>query len=905
MVLYLLWRGDDILKTLIIAEKESQALDYVNGLETYGAFKANKAGRFYESNNYIVTWAQGHIIGLMEPRDYDNWGDRKWELEALPWYPPNHDFKHKVTNERIYNQLKLIFNRTDINEIIIATDAGREGTLIGQELIDHFGFNGTVKRYYDSAVMTPENIQKVIATGLKSDDFHRPRVKAAYARAYADLLLGMNFTIGFSAKAGATLSIGRVKTPIMAMMASRKKEILNFKEETYYELEVEFGGVYKGIWFKEQLSNTKFEKKELVDEMVAKINQKEGVITKKEVKKSPENPKMLYNLNNLQREASKKFGFDPNQTLDIVQSLYDNHKVLSYPRTESEVIGTGHVADLPGILDAINLESYANFVKLIQDKGYSINKKVVNDKKLSDHHAIIPTSTKPKLEKLNANERKVYDLVVKRFLSTYFPAAIYEKTEVITEVEGETFKTSGRIEVDKGWKIVYSGEVDSDEKDSDENTIPPIEKGEVRIVSKTNDIAKKTTPPKLYDFDKLLEIMEKPKKFLETNELKEALDSAEANAGLGTPATRGDILNELLEREYIVRKGKSLDISDFGMKLVDVCPEELKSPEITAEWEGKLRKMELNEYDYNVFMKELYDYIESILNELRVAQWTVVFPRKGGSGEEIATCPHCHTGIRNIGKVYVCSTSTPDSPCFIAPVEIGKKKITPAIIKELSENGETKLIKGFIANSGKKFDAKLKIENKQITFNFEKDAISSCPHCETNITDKGKFYSCDSHTRENPCFVVFKEIAKKQITPSMVKQLAEKGITNEIKGFTGSKGMFDAKLKLDDKKVVFSFNNSPKAKSTSKSLDLKCPLCNQGNIQENARAFGCSNWKGGCKFTVWKNGNKITAETIKTIIENGESGRIDGLKNPNGSYYNVNIKIDYENKAVNSEYVND
>lgn len=892
------------LKTLIIAEKESQALDYVKGLETYGSFKANKPGRFYESNKYIVTWAQGHIIGLMEPRDYENWGDRRWELEALPWYPPNHDFKHKVTNERIYNQIKSIFKRTDINEIIIATDAGREGTLIGQELIDHFGFRGNVKRYYDSAVTTPENIQKVIATDLKGDDFHRPRVNAAYARAYADLLLGMNFTIGFSAKAGATLSLGRVKTPIMAIMAARKNEILNFKEETYYELEVNFAGVYKGLWFKEQLSNTKFNKEENIQEIIAKIAGKEGIIVKKEVKRSPENPKMLYNLNNLQREASKKFGFEPNQTLEIVQSLYDTHKILSYPRTESEVIGTSHVKDLASILSAINTGDYSTFVQKIEENSFTINKKVVNDKKLSDHHAIIPTNIEPNISKLNENEKKIYDLVVKRFIAAYYPAAIYEKTEVVTEVDGETFKTSGRVEIDKGWKVIYNGEIDSDNKE-EENTIPPIEKGESRAISETKKVAKKTTPPKLYDFDKLLEIMEKPKKFLETDDLKEALDSAEATAGLGTPATRGDILNELLEREYIIKKGKSLDVSDFGMKLVEVCPEKLKSPEITAEWEGKLRQMEQNEYEFDTFMKELYEYIESILDELRLAEWSVQFPRKGSGGEEVAICPHCGEPIKDIGKVYVCATSKPDAKCFIIPKEIGKKKISSSQIKELAENGETKLIKGFTAKSGTKFDAKLKLEGKEMTFNFEKDAITTCPYCKTSVTDRGKFYSCETHTRENACFLIFKELAKKTITPSVVKQLAEKGVTNEIKGFTGSKGKFDAKLKLDNKKISFAFNNQSKGKTVNKKLELECPLCKKGNIQENAKAFGCTNWQGGCKFTVWKNGDKINASVIETIIKNGESGRIDGLKSNKGSYYSVNIKIDFENKTINSEFIND
>lgn len=890
------------MKTLVIAEKESQALDLSKGLEKYGSFKLNKPGRYFESNKYIITWAQGHILGLKEPRDSENWGDRKWELEALPWYPPNNKFEYKVTNERIYNQLKAIFQRSDINEIIVSTDAGREGTLIAQELIDHFEFKGPVKRFYESAVLSPENIQRIIENDLKGQDFIVPRVKAAYARSFADLLLGMNFSIGFSAKAGATLSMGRVKTPVMAILAQRKKEIMNFKEETYFELEAEFGGVYKGLWFKEQLSNTKFGKPEEIQAMIAKISGKDGVIVKKEVKKVPENPKLLYSLTTLQREASKKFGFDPDRTLEIAQSLYDTHKMLSYPRTESEVIGTGHVKDLPAILNAINVDVYSSHVQYILSNEIPTNKRMVNDKKLSDHHAIIPTNIAPKLSALNGDERKVYDLVVKRFLSAFYPAAMYEKTEVITEVEGETFKTSGRIEVDKGWKVVYGSDVEDGDDDSEDATIPPIEQGESRVVSTTKEISKKTSPPKLYDYDSLLAIMVNPKRLLATDELKEALDSAEAPAGLGTVATRGEIIKELLNREYIIKKGKSLDISDFGMLMIEVCPEKLKSPEITAEWEGKLRKMELNEYEFDVFMDELHSYIESILDELRVTQWSVMFPRKNG-GEEVATCPHCGTGIKNIGKVYVCGTSTPEDTCFIVATEIGKKKIASSSIKELAENGETKLIKGFTSNKGKKFDAKLKLEGKKLSFSFDKDEIAICPYCQTSVTDKGKVYSCTTNSIETPCFVVFKEIAKKQIPISAVKQLAEKGVTNEIKGFTGSKGKFDAKLKLEDKKVSFAFD--VKTKSENKATNLKCPFCQKGEIKENAKAFGCNNWKEGCKFTVWKNGDKITVKIVEKLIKDGESGRIDGLRYPNGSYFNANLKLDLNKKVINTEQIND
>lgn len=895
------------MKTLVIAEKFSQAEDLSKGLKKYGTFNLNKPNRFFESDSYIITWAEGHILGLKEPRDSENWGpEQKWELEALPWYPPNNNFEFKISKERIYNNLKLIFNRKDIAEIVVATDAGREGTLIAHELIDHFGYSGPVKRLYESASLTPENVQRLFETDLKGEEFIKPRVKAAYARAFSDLLLGMNFTIGFTAKAGPLLSIGRVKTPTMAILATRKKEILNFKEETYYELEVTFGQDYKGLWFKEQLSNTRFSKIEDVEALIQKIENKQGTITKKEVKKVSENPKLLYSLTTLQREASKKFGIDPKETLDIAQELYDKHKILSYPRTESEVIGTDHVKTLKSILDAIDVEEYSLYTQYVISAGIPTNKRLVNDKKLTDHHAIIPTTVKPKMGALNANERKIYDLVVKRFLSAFYPAAVYEKTEVVTEVEGETFKTSGRIEVDKGWKVVYGNDVDVEEESEEAkvSSIPPIEKGESRPVTTNEKIPKKTNPPKLYDYDMLLGAMQSPKKFLATEELKEALESAEAEAGLGTVATRADILDELIEREYIVKKGKNLDISDFGFKLVEVCPEELKSPEITAEWEGKLRKMELGQYDFDTFMDEIRNYIESILNNLARTELSVSFPQTGG-GEEIAKCPHCSEAIRERKYNYSCDSHSKDKKCFAINKEIAKKKISESIVKELALKKMTKVIKGFTGSKGK-FDAALKLDDeKNVVFTFnnqESDKeISKCPTCKTAIKERKFNYACESHSSEKQCFFVNKEIAKKKIPLSAVKELAEKGVTKEIKGFIGSKGSFDASLKLDEnKRVVFNFPE--KTKSKVEQTDIVCPFCGVGKIQENAKAFGCNNWKAGCKFTVWKSGNAVTKELVQELIKNGQTEKVDGFVAQNGSMFSAKLRIDYDKKTIERDF---
>jgi DNA topoisomerase-3 len=354
-------RGDWFMKTLLVAEKKSAAEDFAKGLETYGKFKT--VGRSFESDKYVITWLQGHVISMKETRDYPNWGG-KWDLAALPWYPPNMQFEYKVTDytKKVFEQVTPIMKRKDIDLIISATDAGREGDLIFWEVYDFLKLNTPVKRFFESAVLTPANIQRIMANDLKGPSFYKTRKDAAYGRAYADLLLGMNFTIGFTAKAGTLLNLGRVKTPTLAILAKRREEINNFKEEIYFELEAKFGDIYTGTWFKDQLGNTKLEKTEDVEAIIAKISGKTGKITKKEVKEHKERHPLLYSLTSLQRDASKKFNLDPNETLEIAQSLYDVHKVLSYPRSDSEVIGTAHVEQLGPILNAINIERANTYI---------------------------------------------------------------------------------------------------------------------------------------------------------------------------------------------------------------------------------------------------------------------------------------------------------------------------------------------------------------------------------------------------------------------------------------------------------------------------------------------------------------------------------------------------------------
>lgn len=814
------------MKTLVVAEKPSAARAFKAGLAKYGSFKDGK--QCYISDKYIITWVRGHVLTLKEPTDY---GYKRWSLNTLPIYPPNDNFEYKVNGyvKDLFNGIKDVIEKynNEIELVINACDAEREGDLIFWEIYDYFKLKQPVKRFWESSVMTPSNIQNIIENKLKGNDFMLPRRSAAYGRQFADWLLGMNFTVGFTVKAsaGRTLHIGRVQTPTLAIVVNREKEIQNFVVKDYFEIEANFGK-YKGMWFKDKLGNTRLDTKKEAEVIVDKIQDKEGLVTKKEVKEVPEPHKFLYNMTALQQEASKKLGFSPDRTLEIAQVLYEKHKILSYPRTSSKVIGEGHVKDLPNILNAINVGEYSQYVKEILNKGIRTTKRFVDDSKLSDHHALIPTEVGVKLSALSPDEKNLFDLVVKRFLSVFYPDALYEKTEVETTVEGETFKTSGRVLIDAGWKVVYGTENDNEDDEDDEDkkekkdaTLPPIELNEKNQVSKVDCKSKKTQPPKRFTDAELLGIMENPKKLLEDKELQDVL--TKVKAGLGTDATRANILKEIISKGYIQtqKKGKAavLHPTEVGMKLIEVVPESLTSPEITAGWEQKLYDIVEGKNDLKSFMEDIRSFIEKELDELKNNSLDTDFANVNDVKVEDATCPDCNS------QVYE-----------------------------------------------KKFG-------------------------------KYELYVCNNHKREEPCFNVWKKTIGKTLTHSHIKQLCQKKETTEIKGFVKKdKTKFDAKLVWDssDKKVKLGQKEGPK------NTELICPFCKKGKISENSKAFGCSNWKEGCKFTFWKSGKVITEKVVQELIETGNTKPLK-LKNKNGKEYTAKFVLNLQQKTIDRDFVND
>lgn len=886
------------MKTLVIAEKPSAAIDIRKGLEKYGSFKKLDWG--FESDQYVITWLVGHVLSLKEPQDYPDW-DKKWENNTLPWFPPNNQYEYKENEKTkdVFKKVSAFMKRKDISLIINACDAEREGDLIFWELYDYLKLNTPVKRFWESASLTPNVVQHVIEHDLKDESFYGPRREAAYARAFADLLLGMNFTVGFTVKAKRLLTMGRVQTPTLAILVQRKQEIENFKPEDYFEIEASFQnehGQYKGMWFKKELSETRFGKKEEAEAIVSKIQGKKGKVIKKDVKKEEEKHKLLYSLTTLQQEANKKFGFTATKTLEVAQKLYETHKILSYPRSESEVLGSEHVKKLEPTLKAINIGEYASFATHILNTGIKITDRFINDKKLTDHHAIVPMDVKPDLSALSSDEKKIYDLVVKRFLSVFYPAAQYEKTEIVTEVEGETFKTSGRIEIDPGWKVVYGKEADDEEdnKKEKEDKLPIINKDEESDVIRVQLHSKKTQPPKHYNENTLLGVMKNPKKFLDDKELQEAMASTEA--GLGTPATRAAIIENLVHRGYVERKGKQLIATTLGEQLVSVCPDELKSPEITADWEQKLRDVSLGDMTKDEFMSQIEEYVKKNIHALQNSTLGVNFAKSNGT--IIGKCPVCRSDFLEREKSFSCASSTKENPCIGLPKHFAGKTITTNQVKLLIEKGKTNMIKGFKSKAGKKFDAMLELKDGKIQFSFGNEAKEtelSCPVCNGKMIENDKFYTCENSTKENPCLGIPKVVASKKLTLAHVKQILDKGETEPISGFKSKKGTnFSAKLKRNDKRLEFEFV------SNQKETSLKCPLCG-GSIVQNDKAFGCSNWKEkNCQFRIWSTiaGKKLNEKIVTELIANKETKqKIDGFTSKSGKLFSAKLKLNDKNQV--------
>jgi DNA topoisomerase III len=628
-------------KTVVLAEKPSVARDIAKVLECH-----QKGNGFLEGKKYIVTWALGHLVTLADPEGYDN-KYKSWNMEDLPIIPEKLKLiVIKKTNKQ-FHAVKAQLLRKDVSDIVIATDAGREGELVARWILQLAKVNKPIKRLWISSA-TDQAVKKGFEN-LRSGKEYENLYQSAVARAEADWIVGINATRALTCKHNAQLSCGRVQTPTLSMILEREKEIKAFIQQTYYGIQVLANNVIY-TWQNSKTNDTKIKTSEELQKIVSAIKGKPLKVKEVTITEKKSFAPQLYDLTELQREANKRYNFSPKETLSIMQKLYEYHKIVTYPRTDSRYLSSDLVDSLKERLQACNIKPYGKIIMKLTSQPIKANKSFVDDKKVSDHHAIIPTEQAPILSDLSAKEFKIYELIVRRFLAVLLPPFEYEQKKVLAEIENQTFIAKGRRVLSLGWKEVFQ---DEDELDNQENQkLPIISENETIEVIKTIETKGYTKSPAPFNEATLLSAMENPVHYMagESKDLKKTIGET---GGLGTVATRADIIEKLFSSFLIEKKGKDIFITNKGKQLLNLVPEALKSPALTAEWEQKLQAISKGNLSKNKFMNEMIQFSAEAVKEIK--QTEQKFKHDNMSSTK---CPDCGKLMLEVngkrGKMLVC-----------------------------------------------------------------------------------------------------------------------------------------------------------------------------------------------------------------------------------------------------------
>ncbi|MDQ2983427.1 MAG: DNA topoisomerase 3 [Actinomycetota bacterium] len=731
------------MKTLVVAEKPSVARDLADALP--GSFQNEDT--YYESDDYVVTFAVGHLVQLVDPEHYDE-KLKKWRMADLPIVPEV--FKLQPRDAKAKKQLNAIhklIKRDDIDRIINACDAGREGELIFAYIYETSGTDKPVERLWINS-MTKAAIR---------DGFERLRPgeqlasleAAARSRSEADWLVGMNATraatIRGRAWVGGVVSLGRVQTPTLAMMVQREREIQAFTPEPYRLVRAQFGpeaslampiggrggsaaasgSSYEGLWFEGDETRI-FGDLSRADKIVEKVTGSDGTVESVERKEQSERAPLLYDLTSLQRDANRRFGFSARRTLQAAQSLYEDKKAITYPRTSSRFLSGDMVPLLKPTAETLRpIDEYRPYAEYVLSLDQLPLGRVVNDARVTDHHAIIPTDVEHDLDRFSPDERRIFALVAKRFLAVFHPAARYARTTIVTLVEEERFRTRGKITLEAGWRGVYGLESDEQKKQEEESEgegveLPQLEQGQsIRCVSAELE-DKQTKPPPRYTEATLLSAMETAGKRIDDEELREAMKES----GLGTPATRAEMIETLIRREYIERAGKDLQPTPKGLQVITMLEQHpLTSPELTGDWEKRLSDIERGEGDRDAFIKGIVDLTTQTVEQIAALDKEKLRPER----VELGPCPRCgaETGeiIKENSRAYGCTSwkSREEPGCgFVIWKRVASRTLTPEVARQLLENGRTNdVISGFRSKAGKPFRARLVLNDEgKVEFDF-------------------------------------------------------------------------------------------------------------------------------------------------------------------------------------------
>ena len=817
-------------KSLIIAEKPSVARDLARVI---GKFKNEKD--FFENDKYLISSAVGHLVEMIPPEGAEV-KRGKWNLENLPVLPDHFDLAPIERNKARLQLLKRLIKRPDVTEIINACDAGREGELIFRNTMRWAESKKPTRRLWLQS-MTPEAIRAGFEH-LRSEEEMQPLADAARSRAESDWLVGINATralTSFNSRSGGfqKTSAGRVQTPTLAILAGREEKIRSFKPRAYFEVHGEFGveaGAYRGRWFDENFKKDGDEDaraeriwtREKAAEIEAKCVGKTGIVTE-EKKPTTQSSPLLYDLTTLQREANGRFGLSARRTLQLAQALYEKHKVLTYPRTDSRYLPEDNLSQVRKVMSSFDDPTLAPHAeKALRSEWVKPTKRVFNNAKVSDHHAIIPTGTSS--AHLDDFERKIFDMVARRTIAVFYPAAQFEVTTRITRVEGEPFKTDGKIIVDPGWLAVYGKEAAGE----DEGAIVPVSPNETAKVLAVEIKANETKPPARFNEATLLSAMEGAGKLVDDEELRAAM----SERGLGTPATRAQIIEGLIFDGYVERRGRELIVTAKGLSLITLLrnlhTDVLCKPELTGEWEFKLKEMAHGKLDRRHFMEDIRGLTREIVEAVRNFRGETI---EGEYATIDAKCPNCDGGpIKEDYKTFRCQACD-----WLMWKTMASRQFEPEEVNELLTKGRVGPLQGFRSKMGRPFEAAVKIggDDKKPQFDFgengldaeqkidteKHEALGLCPICQKGqIYDLERAYACENAVASpKTCtFRVSKTILQREIPKEQVQKLIATGKTDLLPKFISKKNRpFSAHLKVDNGKVGFEFaEKTPRTKKT-------------------------------------------------------------------------------------------
>jgi DNA topoisomerase-3 len=813
-------------KALVIAEKPSVALDLSRAL---GRFE--KKEDYFENQEYVVSSAIGHLVELCLPGELDK-KRGKWSFQNLPIIPDSFELKLIEKTKSRFKLLKRLMKREDIELLINACDAGREGELIFRYLVKFASVSKPIKRLWLQS-MTQESIAAAFAR-LRSDREMIPLADAAVCRSESDWLVGINGTramTAFNSKVGGfqLTPVGRVQTPTLAILTEREERIRSFQPRTYWEVYADFEvqkGTYRGRWFDEGFAKDQDEDRRAerlwdrtrAEAIQEKVLHQLGEITE-EKKPTTQISPQLFDLTSLQRDANSRFSYSAKTTLQIAQQLYERHKVITYPRTDSRYLPEDYLGNARQVLANLIDPALRPFAqRVLQDNWVKPSKRIFNNAKISDHNAIIPTNQAPR--NLDDKEQRIFDLIARRFVAVFYPPAQFEVTTRITRVKNEAFKTEGRIIKDPGWLAVYGRQSASEEGVALVDVVP----GESAMTRNCEIKESQTKPPARFNEATLLSAMEGAGKLVEEEELREAM----AAKGLGTPATRATIIEGLIHDEYIAREQKELVATAKGIALITLIRgigiDILSSPELTGEWEYQLKLMEQGRLERPAFMGKIKDLTREIVEKAK----TFASDVEGNYVPLDVRCPNCGAShLKEDYRTYHCETCN-----FRLFKSIAGRLLTPEEVKTLVAEKKVGPLEGFRSKAGRPFSASLVLnESNKPEFAFENNGssprtevdtgqhtlIGKCQICETGqVYDTGSAYVCENVAKGDCTFKVNKTILQREISPEQMRKMLLEGKSDVLKGFVSKKGRpFDASLKLQNGKIGWEFAKRTTRKSSS------------------------------------------------------------------------------------------